>query len=304
MRLWGRAAVIAGSYVVLATVWILGSGALASAVATSAAELERIEQIKGLLFVAGTGALLLVASWFVLRRLELELEHKADERETLLKLERHSLAGLFVSSIAHDANNVATVVKSALTELGNAQLDDDGREALHDAKDSLARLQQLFADLKTMGRFDEKHHCEERDLVELVQRAVTLLRGHSVVKHCRVTVVAPEPVRLTLEPSLVDQMLINLVINAADATSGRGRVELRVLREGSDALLEVHDDGPGVPEAQQAQLFRAFKTTKPHGTGLGLLSVRECAQRHKGTVSYARSPLGGACFVVRMPLVK
>jgi len=288
--------------VLLATGWILGTGVLVRAMARSADEVEQLEQYKGLVFVAVTGAALMLASWLVLRRLQAELAREAAARETLLRLERHSLAGLFVSSITHDANNVATVVASALHELDRPDLDPDAREALGDATESLAKLQRLFSDLKAIGRFDSSRSLEPRELASVVEKTVGLLRGHSLVKHCRTEVVATERITLPLDPGLIDQLVINLVINAADATKGRGRIEVRVRRDGEQAVLEVHDDGPGVPPEAQPQLFRAFKTTKAHGTGLGLLSVRECASRHRGTVRYASSPLGGACFEVRLPM--
>lgn len=303
MDLVRRAAFIAGSYILLAGAWILGSGAVASAVATDAAELERLERLKGLGFVASTGLLLFLASWVVLKRLTAELGRAAKARETMLQLERHSLAGLFVSSIAHDANNVAAVVKAALFELHKKQkLDDDGQEAVRDAEEALGKLEQLFTDLKGLGRADAPRKAEVRELVSTVEHATTLLHGHSLVKHCKVRVVADGPLEVPIVPSLVDQLLINLLINAADATNGRGTIEVRVRKEGGDAVLEVHDDGPGVPPELEPQLFGAFKTTKAHGTGLGLMSVKECAARHRGSVSYQRSPLGGACFTVRLPL--
>ena len=100
---------------------------------------------------------------------------------------------------------------------------------------------------------------------------------------------------------LIDQVLINLLLNAADATGGQGHLEVRLRVVGDEARLEVHDDGKGLPEGMEAQLFQPFATTKPHGTGLGLVSVRECALAHGGRVEYARSPLGGAAFSVCLP---
>lgn len=302
MGAFRRAALIAGAYIVLASVWIIGSGAVVSQLAGSADELERLERFKGLFFVGGTGALLFLASYFVMRKLTHDLEKAAKARETMLQLERHSLAGLFVSSIAHDANNVAAVVKASLFELERVQgLAPDAREAIADAEDALNKLGILFKDLKELGRGEAAKAPVELDLVKAVEHAAGLLHGHSLVKHCQVRVVADAPVRLPLFAVLIDQLLINLIINAADATQGRGHIELRVRSEGAAALLEVHDDGPGVPPEMESKLFKAFSTSKTHGTGLGLLSVKECAARHHGTVSYSRSPLGGACFTVRFP---
>jgi signal transduction histidine kinase len=84
---------------------------------------------------------------------------------------------------------------------------------------------------------------------------------------------------------------------ALDAVHDRGRVKVRI-QAGPDgsAIVEVHDDGPGVPESQRARLFEAFYTTKKEGTGLGLLSAKKCAELHGGKIEVLASPLGGVCF--------
>jgi signal transduction histidine kinase len=64
--------------------------------------------------------------------------------------------------------------------------------------------------------------------------------------------------------------------------------------------LEVHDNGPGIPVAERQRIFEPFFTTKADGTGLGLMSVKACAEVHHGHVTVQASPLGGACFVVEM----
>lgn len=302
MKTSTRAAIIAGGYVALAGAWIIFSGQLARAMAGSVEELERLERYKGIGFVAVTGLGLFLMAWLALRRQLADAEQAARARETLLKSERNALAGLFVSSIAHDANNITMVVDSAL-ELIRAEpsLSEDSRLALQDAQEGMATLIKLFGDLKEMGR-NRTSTRVELELRGAVERVVSLLRGHSAMKHCRVVIDAPAEVKLPVFPVLIDQVLINLLLNAADATGGHGHLMVRVKVEGPEVRLEVHDDGKGLPEGMEAQLFTPFASTKPHGTGLGLVSVRECALAHGGRVEYARSPLGGAAFSVCLPL--
>jgi signal transduction histidine kinase len=303
VKVIARAALIAGVYVVVAGAWIVLSGRVALAMSRSAEELELLEQYKGIGFVAVTGLTLLAVAYFVLRAQMVEAEKAERARETLLESERKSLAGLFVSSIAHDANNVTMVVSSALNLIDSEekQLATDSRESLKDALEAMETLMRLFRDLKEMGRNRSSTTRVVTDLNAAVVRIVTLLRGHSALKHCHVTIVAPAPVTLSVFPSMLDQMLINLLLNAADATGGRGHLEVRLHAVGNELRLEVHDDGKGLPEGMEKSLFKPFATTKPHGTGLGLVSVKECALAHGGRVEYARSPLGGAAFSVCLP---
>lgn len=302
MGLNTRAGVIAGVYVAVAGAYIVLSGRVARAMAGSVEELERLERFKGIAFVAVTGLGLFLVACLVLRKQQADADEAARARETLLKSERTALAGLFVSSIAHDANNVAVVVSSTLDLLhDDPGLDQENRESLKDAREAMNTLTRLFKDLKEMGR-DRRTARVPMELGAMVSHITTLLRGHSALKHCHVVLDAPAPVTLPVFPVLIDQVLINLLLNAADATGGRGHIEVRVRAAGGEARLEVHDDGKGLPEGMEASLFQPFASTKPHGTGLGLVSVRECALAHGGRVEYARSPLGGAAFSVCLPL--
>lgn len=302
MKTVTRAGIIAGSYVALATLWILASGRLALALSRTAEELEALERSKGLGFVFFTGAVLFLVAWGALRRQQADADAAARAREALLKSERNAMAGLFVSSIAHDASNLTMIITSALELLrGERQLSADSRESLDDASDAMGKLITLFKDLKQMGSGRDGSAQVPAELGELSRRIVTLLKGHSAMKHCRVTVDAPERVTASVFPVLVDQVLINLLLNAADATGGRGVVEVRLRGDEREVRLEVHDDGKGLSPEVEAHLFTPFATTKPHGTGLGLVSVKECARAHGGHVEYARSPLGGAAFSVVLP---
>ena len=96
-------------------------------------------------------------------------------------------------------------------------------------------------------------------------------------------------------------MVSNLVLNAGEAANGRGTIEVATAEQGDEVLIEVHDDGPGVAKERRATLFDNLATTKATGTGLGLFSVRACAQGLGGSVEVGESPLGGALFRVRLP---
>ena len=93
----------------------------------------------------------------------------------------------------------------------------------------------------------------------------------------------------------------HLILNAADATHGRGRIDVSLRRRDEVAVLEVQDNGPGVPAERRGAIFEAFYSSKPHGTGLGLLTVKVTAEEHGGTVEVLDSELGGACFRVTLP---
>ena len=140
------------------------------------------------------------------------------------------------------------------------------------------------------------------DLSVVVGETVEMLRHHPEARG-RTLRTDLSPTSMSAFPVLVQQIAMNLVVNALEASPEGGSVLVRVARGAREARIEIHDDGPGVPEDARASLFEAFFTTKAAGTGLGLVSARQCAEPHGGTITIERSTeLGGACFTAHLPL--
>jgi len=115
---------------------------------------------------------------------------------------------------------------------------------------------------------------------------------------------APELPPLHAVPGQLEQVLINLVTNAAHAVEAGGVVAIRTRARGAEVLVEVADSGPGVPEPDRERIFEPFFTTKTDGkgTGLGLSIVKNIVEAHGGTVAVERASEGGAGFVVALPV--
>ena len=112
-------------------------------------------------------------------------------------------------------------------------------------------------------------------------------------------------------PDELHRMVLNLLDNAISHTPRGTEVRLRTARDGGEALLEVSDDGPGIPAELREQVFERFvrgagpaDEVPGSGTGLGLAIVRAVADSHGGSVVADSSPRGGARFVVRLPCVR
>jgi signal transduction histidine kinase len=101
----------------------------------------------------------------------------------------------------------------------------------------------------------------------------------------------------------LNQVWTNLIDNAIDAVDGRGRITVRAYAEGARVVVEVVDDGPGIPRAAQVHVFEPFYTTKDigAGTGLGLAIVRRIVTDHGGEI-FVQSERGETCFTVRLPI--
>lgn len=115
--------------------------------------------------------------------------------------------------------------------------------------------------------------------------------------------VLPGAGRAYADPRALQQALLNIVTNAVDALEERNapRVDITVMRNGGTILVRVADNGRGTTEAQQKDLFKPFYTSKPHGTGLGLVIVKKLLTKMNGDVSITSSPDRGTTVEISLP---
>jgi len=289
---------IAGGYLGVSACYILVSGRLAALLSSDKASLESVERLKGCAFVAVTGALLFLVIYGFLKRLSRREQEISAHRLALVAAERRAAAGLFASSVAHDLNNLIMVYEytaRALTE--PAQQGEDVPELARQLRVLNADLRG-FANRLRMVSGATAAAAEDMDLAVLVKETVALARSHRRAAWCRFEAEGPVTAPFRGQPALLRQALLNLLLNAADATGNHGsvRVVTRDVAPGQ-LVIEVHDNGPGVPPEIAERVGQPLFTTKPDGTGLGLLSVRFCAEQHGGRLDFGRSEtLGGAVF--------
>ncbi len=289
-------------YVALCGTYIVLSGRIAAGLAESVGDLERVEMAKGLIFVFGTGALFFVAAWGVLRRIARQELHVIEQKNALLEFERRAMVGLFAASIAHDISSILVVARGNLRSMEDEHRNEQEKaEATISMRRSLEELKVLTRRLVSIEHERISNDAGEIALDQLVREGIALARSHQDVRGCKLRVTTNDPVTIHGNGSMLKMLLLNLILNAADVTNGRGRIDVRLRRTDTTAILEVHDDGPGVPVDGRRAIFDSFHSSKPHGTGLGLLTVKVAAEDHGGTVEVTDSDLGGAAFRVTLP---
>ena len=214
-----------------------------------------------------------------------------------MQAQRLEIVGQLVGGVAHDLNNLLLVIR------GNAELlklDDGDATSIKDVLDATERAQRLTNSLITTSR--RAQAPESLPLDELVNDLAGMLRrafgpSYSIdVEHGA----DPSP---TVDAVRIEQILLNLLVNARDAQPGGGRMLVRTT--GSDAdrvVVEVEDSGPGVPPEIQDRIFDTFFTTKSDGkgSGLGLSTVKLLVNEAGGSIELRSNPRG-TCFRVEMP---
>lgn len=240
-----------------------------------------------------------------LHRAEAEL-HRVEalqvERERQHHTERLESLGQLAGGIAHDFNNLLTAI------LGNVALARDEVQVadvaamLDDAAHACDRARSLTKQLLTFASGGAPVRAVG-DLGALLAEEVT-----AAAKGTKLSVrfeLHDEPLRASFDREQIRQVVRHLVINAAEAQPGGGRllVEARRVRDGDLRQIEVRwrDEGPGVPEHLHARIFDPYFSTKLDGSGLGLSSSFWVARRHGGVLELDPSVDRGACFVLRLP---
>lgn len=295
---------IAVGYLALGWVYIAFSSELARELAPGEQALAEIEQMKGAAFMLVSAVLLFGFSLFLFRRLARTADRQLATQEALLASERRAMAGVLSLSVVHDCNNLLTVANAAMPQLEAqaGRLAPEGREALDDLGQALRQMVEVSGRMRSAGSRAAAHRLEPTALDLFMRDLAGLVSRHRKVRSCTLRVDVHDSVILPAYTGLLQDALVNLVVNAADATGAKGEIHIRILRQDGQAVTEVHDNGPGIPPEQRERIFDSYFTTKGDGTGLGLLSVRTCAEQHGGTVEVDSSPLGGACFRVRFPI--
>lgn len=295
------AARIALTYAIVSIVYIVASDRVVAAVAPSAEDSVVFQTMKGIGFVLATAT----GIWWLVRRgaerIRSEGERVRRAEVALVESDRRAAVATLAASSAHDFRNLLTVVGATGDMLASMPgLPSAASPLVDHLRRATEQGTSIATQLAQTGRDADPSLRVEVDLAAEAVESVRLLGVHRAVRACRVRVDAPPSAPAFVQPALLRQALMNLVINAAEAAPG-GAIEVRVSARDGDAVLEVHDDGPGVPASMRDRIFEDYVTTKEGGTGLGLLSVRCFADLHGGTARADSSPLGGAAFSVRWP---
>jgi len=290
------AVIVACLYGFLGVLYIIISTHMAASASLTADQLKRIEWFKGSLFVVSTSAFLFITVYSLLHRLRRKEQEVDAQRATVMIAGKKAMAGLFAASVAHDLSNLLMMSQNSIDEL-SVHTEQGAMREMH-----LRNLQkvhdQIWAYTRRLANTSGKNllgGIKNSDVASAVRDAVELAKTHKMVKYCAITSTLPEACHAVADTSLLHGALLNLLINAAEAMDGRGRIDVGLQEHDGIIRIEVNDDGPGIPEEDRARVLGDFYTTKPDGSGLGLLAVRYFAEAHGGTFGIEKAELGGAC---------
>jgi signal transduction histidine kinase len=217
----------------------------------------------------------------------------------LIQQEKQAAFGLLAAGIAHEVGNPLAAISSLVQLLNRREADERTRERLLMVDDQLRRIQRTLRELVDFSRpaNNEPSRC---DVESAIDAALNIAKYYKRMKGKRiVTAYAPgiPPIRVVLDQLV--QVILNLILNALDATDEGSTIELRtMIREGA-LRIEICDDGHGIPASLQARIFQPYFTTKDTGTGLGLFVCRNIVEHQlHGRIELTRSDNNGTQFSI------
>lgn len=223
-------------------------------------------------------------------------------QQSLVQASKLAALGEITALLAHEVRTPLGILRSSAQMLrGESGLSDEARELLGIIETETERLNRLVSSMLDSAR-TRPPQLTPTDVHALIAHTASLLaaqtrdRGVSLQMRC-----AARRFVIDCDAEQITQVLLNLVMNALQVLPRGGRVEVATRDDNERLIIEVADDGPGIPPEDREQVFEPFVFRREGGVGLGLAVVRRILRQHGGDVAVDASPLGGALFRVWLP---
>ena len=236
---------------------------------------------------------------YIAIRADITARKAAEDR--LMQQAALARVGQMAAVVAHEVRNPLAGIKGAVQILMSR------RDARHDEvpvmRDIVARidaLSELINDLMIFAR-PKPPRLTQVGLRAVVGEAITAAGRDPASQGVEIDFEG-ENITITGDEELIRAAVLNLLLNAAQAMAGRGRIHVSVARHGESAMVAIQDTGPGVPPDMRQRVLEPFFTTKARGGGLGLPIAKRTAELHGGSLSLECPPPGGTLVTVTLPI--
>jgi signal transduction histidine kinase len=231
-----------------------------------------------------------------------EIEARRVAQQALSTADRLFTLGQLSASVAHEIGSPLQVLQGRARALAERSTDPASRASAEVMVRETERITCIVAQVLSLGR--RRTPSEELFDLETTIEEVAAVLGTEARRRDLTLAKETRPATVTGDPDQLKQVVLNLLMNAFQATPAGGHVWVRAWQEDGFALLQVEDDGVGVPPEALTHIFEPLFTTRADhgGTGLGLAVVKTIVESHRGAVACQSEPGHGATFTVRLPL--
>ena len=228
---------------------------------------------------------------------------KVLQRQTkqLMEQERQIASVTLVQQLAHEIRNPLGIVKSAASVIAKRSTGEVVALA-KDISSEVERVDGLLTDLLHLRRGDNKPKVPT-DISALVLRVTELFASKIRTADLRLDVYnKASGVLLPCHPEAIKQVLMNLLLNAIEASSKNNTIEIAMMVIGQEFMLQVRDYGSGLDPKEKQKIFDLMYTTKPYGFGIGLTVVKRIVEDHGGRIEVSNPPPQGTAFTIYLPM--
>ncbi len=268
------------------------------------AELTHIRKDGTVIFVEVSAGLIDFGSHRYILAMDRDITERKQAEEALQRVEQMKVVGELAAGLAHEIKNPLAGIKVSievlLYELNLSQAD---REVLLRVTDEILRIELLMKELLNFAR-PPKPQFDIVDINKVLDKAMTFSVKNPSFASVKVLKDYDSRVPGTMaDPMQLQQVFMNLLLNAAEAMPGGGTLAMRTFYEEKTGLIQImiSDSGKGIDERSIDKIFQPFFTTKAKGTGLGLAITKRLIEQHGGSISVRNNQDGGAAFTITLP---
>lgn len=240
--------------------------------------------------------------WLSVYLLETHLERRSLLKE-LQRAETFNVVGQLAASVAHEIRNPMTSIRGFIQLLQSSEnLTNDEKSFLKISLDEVDRANSIIGDYLSMGKESSFIKKRDVDLSAVISKSINTLSSYAAFNNTEVMLHDHNKVFIEGQPQRLQQMFINLIKNAIEATSSSGLIEIWILSDEDRVLVKISDDGEGMPQYQIDNLGLPFYSTKEKGTGLGLMVVLKVIKEMGGSLKVTSAQGKGTVFNIFFPL--
>lgn len=236
-----------------------------------------------------------------------DITEEKHRQEVYHRTEKLAAVGQLSAGIAHELNTpLGSILGYARLLLKGDNLSDEQKERLAIIAEQAKKSGVIIRELLDFSRLSGQPPSQGLtcDLNQVVTEAIRILRAEFDKQSISVKFVLSDLPLVTADPKRLEQVMVNMLLNSAQAIGSGGEVEVTTLLQGEEVQVCVMDSGPGIPVENQSRIFDPFFTTKPagKGTGLGLSICAGIIGDYGGAIDVRNAPGGGAVFTITLPL--
>jgi len=228
-----------------------------------------------------------------------DLTEKKETEEIMIRSEKMSIAGQLSAAVAHEIRNPLTSIKGFLQLLQAGINRND--EYYKIMIDEIEKIENITSEMLAISKPNTENRQIE-PLINMIKEVACLMEPEANANRVTISIKEPMNESVVCDRSQMKQVFINIIKNAIEAMEEDGEITLFTECTQTAVVLNITDEGPGVPEEIIERIGEPFFTTKKNGTGLGLMITKQLLERHGGSLNIINNPEKGCTFQLIFPL--